>query len=229
MRRALTLCLALISLTAFAVLALAQSTTKPADPLPSWNEGAAKKAIIDFVARVTRQGPDFVAPAERIATFDNDGTLWSEQPVYFQFQFALDRVKALGPQHPEWKTQEPFKHVLAGDMRSFLAGGEKSVMTVMATAHSGMTTEEFQKIVQDWFASAQHPKTGRPYDQMIYQPMLEVLAHLRLSLREVKCLPGRSQVSTNIEGLGRRCAAGKSGEPHDHRSLSKGFEPRETP
>lgn len=151
-----------------------------ADPLPSWNDGPTKQAIVSFVDKVTKQGSaDFVPPAERIATFDNDGTLWAEQPIYFQFQFALDRVKALAPKHPEWKTQEPFNHLVAGDMKAFLAGGEKSLMTVMAVAHSGMTTEEFQKIVKDWLATARHPKTKRPYDQMIYQPMLEVLAYLR--------------------------------------------------
>jgi phosphoglycolate phosphatase-like HAD superfamily hydrolase len=150
------------------------------DPLPSWNGGAAKRAIVSFVQRVTTPGgKDFVPAPERIATFDNDGTLWAEQPIYFQFQFALDRVKALAPQHPEWKTQEPFNHLLAGDMKAFMAGGEKSLMAVIAAAHSGMTTEEFEKIVKDWLATAKHPKTGRPYTEMVYQPMLEVLAYLR--------------------------------------------------
>src|SRR5215475_1965540 len=168
-------------LVAAAALAAATASAAPADePLPSWNDGAAKKAIVDFVARVTREGgPDFVPPAERIATFDNDGTLWAEQPIYFQFQFAFDRVKALAPQHPEWKTKEPFNHLLAGDMKAFLAGGEKSVMAVMAVGHSGMTTEEFDKIVKEWLATARHPKTGRLYTEMVYQPMLEVLAYLR--------------------------------------------------
>lgn len=172
-RRVFAIWLGLLSL-AFALPAHA------ADPLPSWNDGPTKQSIVTFVEKVTKQGSvEFVPPAERIATFDNDGTLWAEQPIYFQFQFALDRVKALGPKHPEWKTQEPFNHLLAGDMKAFLAGGEKSLMTVMAVAHSGMTTEAFQKIVKDWLATAKHPKTSRPYDQMIYQPMLEVLAYLR--------------------------------------------------
>jgi hypothetical protein len=150
------------------------------DPLPSWNEGAAKRAIVQFVTDVTRQdGAKYVSPSERIATFDNDGTLWAEQPVYFQVQFALDRVKALAPQHPEWKTKEPFNHLVAGDMKAFLAGGEKSLMAVMAVAHTGMTTEEFEKIVKDWLRTAKHPKTGRPYTKMVYQPMLELLAYLR--------------------------------------------------
>ncbi|HVU07357.1 MAG TPA: HAD family hydrolase [Verrucomicrobiae bacterium] len=150
------------------------------DPLPSWNDTAPKKAIIAFVEKVTKEGsPDFVPPAERIATFDNDGTLWCEQPIYFQFQFALDRVKALAPQHPEWKTQAPFSHLLAGDMKTFLAGGEKSLVPVMAVTHAGMTTEEFNQTVKDWLATARHPKTGQPYPKMVYQPMLELLTYLR--------------------------------------------------
>ena len=152
----------------------------PADPLPSWNEGAAKARLLDFVKRVTEHGTaDFVPPSDRIAAFDNDGTLWAEQPIYFQVQFALDRVKALAPEHPEWKDKEPFNHLIAGDMKAFMAGGEKSLMAVMAGAHSGMTTEEFEKIVKDWMAAAKHPKTGRRYTEMVYQPMLEVLAYLR--------------------------------------------------
>ena len=150
------------------------------DQLPSWNEGAHKSAIVDFVNRVTKEGgPDFVPVNQRIATFDNDGTLWAEQPIYFQFQFALDRVKALAPQHPEWKTKEPFNHLLAGDMKAFMAGGEKSLIAVVMTAHSGMTTDEFDQTVKDWLRTAKHPKTGRAYNQMIYQPMLELLAYLR--------------------------------------------------
>jgi len=150
------------------------------DPLPSWNDTAPKKAIVAFVERVTKAGsPDFVPVPERVATFDNDGTLWAEQPIYFQFQFALDRVKALAPQHPEWKDTEPFNHLIAGDMKAFLAGGEKSLMSVLAVSHSGMTTDEFNRIVVDWVATAKHPKTGRPYTQMVYQPMLELLAYLR--------------------------------------------------
>ena len=173
----------------FAAILLIASVLAPAlsaqsgnvgDPLPSWNDGAARTALITFVTQVTTTGlPTYVAPEDRIATFDNDGTLWSEQPIYFQFQFALDRVKALAPQHPEWKDQEPFNHLIAGDMKAFLAGGEKSLVTVLAVAHSGMTTDEFQAIVKDWLATAHHPKTGRPYNQMTFQPMLEVLAYLR--------------------------------------------------
>jgi len=149
------------------------------DPLPSWNDTASKKAIVDFVGRVTKAGsPDFVKPEERVATFDNDGTLWAEQPIYFQFQFAIDRVKALAPQHPEWKEQPPFKFVIAGDMKALLADG-KSMMALMAVSHAGMTTDEFTKIVKDWLRDAKHPKTGRLYTQMVYQPMIELLAYLR--------------------------------------------------
>jgi hypothetical protein len=150
------------------------------DPLPSWNDGVNKKAIVAFVTKVTKEGSaDFVPLTERIATFDNDGTLWAEQPVYFQFLFAMDQVKKMAPQHPEWKTTEPFKSVLAGDMKGLMASGEKGVMQVMAATHSGMTTDEFNQSVIDWFKTAKHPKFKRPYNEMIYQPMLEVLNYLR--------------------------------------------------
>ena len=148
--------------------------------LASWNEGPAKAAIQRFVANVTTLGnPGYVPVAERIAVFDNDGTLWAEQPMYFQFQFALDRVKALAPQHPEWRTKEPFNHLLAGDMKAFFAGGDHSLLAVVAAAHSGLTTEEFAAVVKDWLRTARHPKTGRPYTDMVYQPMLELLDYLR--------------------------------------------------
>jgi phosphoserine phosphatase len=148
--------------------------------LPSWNDGAARKAIVDFVERTTRQGePDFVPPAERIAVFDNDGTLWSEQPMYFQLAFALDRIKTLAPKHPEWKTTQPFKGVLEGDLKSVLAGGPAALMQLVAVTHTGITTEEFESIVAEWMASAHHPGTGRRYDEMVYQPMLELLTYLR--------------------------------------------------
>jgi phosphoglycolate phosphatase-like HAD superfamily hydrolase len=150
------------------------------DPLPSWNDGAVKKSITDFVAKVTTQGsPDFVPPAERIATFDNDGALWTEQPIYFQFQFALDRVKALAPQHPEWKSKQPFKALLEGDKKALVAQGEKGLLTLLTVAHSNITTEAFAKTVADWLASARHPRFNRPYTDLVYQPMLELLAYLR--------------------------------------------------
>ncbi len=169
---ALTLGLAL----AFGGVATAQID----DPLPSWNDGKAKKSIIDFVERVTKKAsPDFVPPAERIATFDNDGCLWAEQPMYFQLLFALDRVKAIAPQHPEWKDKEPFASLLKGDVKGALAGGEHAMLEIVMATHAGMTTQEFEKIVEDWIAMAKHPTTKRPYTEMVYQPMLEVLAHLR--------------------------------------------------
>jgi hypothetical protein len=150
------------------------------DPLPSWNDTASKKAIVAFVAKVTKEGsPDFVSPAERIATFDNDGTLWCEQPMYFQLLFALDRVKALAPQHPEWKTKEPFASLLKGDVKGALAGGERTMLEIIIVTHAGMTTAEFEQIVKDWIATAKHPKFKRPYTECIYQPMVELLAYLR--------------------------------------------------
>ena len=142
--------------------------TKP-DPLPSWNDAASKKAIVDFVGRVTREGgPDFVPAAERIATFDNDGTLWSEQPIYFQVAFAFDRVKAMAPKHPEWKQKQPFKAILEGDMKSVAAAGEKGLLEVMGATHAGNTTDEFAAIVTEWIGSAHHPKFKRP----VYGPRL---------------------------------------------------------
>jgi phosphoglycolate phosphatase-like HAD superfamily hydrolase len=148
--------------------------------LASWNDGPAKKSIIAFVERVTKSGsPDFVEPAQRIATFDNDGTLWAEQPIYFQFLFAVDRVKALAPRHPEWKNKEPFASLAKGDMKAALAGGEKSLAEVVAVTHSGLTTEEFEKTVADWLAMARHPKTNQPFTKMVYRPMLELLDYLR--------------------------------------------------
>lgn len=150
------------------------------DPLPSWNEGKAKAAIVDFVTKVTTDGgPDFVKPEERIAVFDNDGTLWSEQPVYFQLAFALDQIKAMAPQHPDWSDKEPFKSVLADDLKGIAAAGEKGLAEVLAQTHSGMTTEEFSKIVSAWIEEARHPRFDRPYDQLIYQPQLELLDYLR--------------------------------------------------
>jgi hypothetical protein len=158
------------------------NSAEAGDPLPSWNEGAAKRSIIDFVNRVTQPGsPDFVAPEQRIATFDNDGTLWSEQPMYFQLFFAIDRVKAMVPMHPEWKDKQPFKAVLEGDFKTVLSGGEHALFELVMATHAGNTTEEFSQAVKDWLATAKHPKTGRPYTDMVYQPMLELLAYLRVN------------------------------------------------
>jgi phosphoserine phosphatase len=162
------------TLTLFAGTALAQ------DALPSWNDGASKSAIVEFVVRVTRQGgPDFVAPAERIAVFDNDGTLWSEQPVPVQVAFALDRVKTLAPQHPEWKDKQPFKAVIEGDMKALAESGERGILEMFMATHAGMTTDEFENIVTTWLATARHPRFNRAYTELVYQPMLEVLAYFR--------------------------------------------------
>jgi len=171
-------------LRALLVLAITACATLPAqaqsDPLPSWNDGANKRAIIDFVNRVTKEeGPDFVAIPERIATFDNDGTLWSEQPIYFQFAFAIDRVKALAPSHPEWKDQQPFKAVLEGDAKTLMASGEKGLAEIIITTHTGITTEEFTQTVLNWLITARHPRFKRFYTELVFQPMLELLAYLR--------------------------------------------------
>jgi phosphoglycolate phosphatase-like HAD superfamily hydrolase len=150
------------------------------DPLPSWSDGGAKQSIVDFVGKVTNSGsPDFLPPEERIATFDNDGTLCCEQPLYFQLLFALDRVKALAPQHPEWKTKEPFASLLKGDLKAALAAGERTMLEIIIVTHAGMTTAEFEQIVKDWIATAKHPKFKRPYTECVYQPMIELLAYLR--------------------------------------------------
>ena len=164
----------------FLALVAGRSAQAQHDALPSWSEGASKQAIMDFVGRVTKEGgPDFVRPEERIAVFDNDGTLWAEQPLYFQFLFAIDRVKALAPQHPEWKDKEPFASLLKGDLKSALGQGEHAIVEILAATHSGMSTDEFNGIVEDWFANARHPTTGKPYTDMVYQPMLELLTYLR--------------------------------------------------
>lgn len=150
------------------------------DPLPSWSDTAPKQAIVTFVERVTKEGaPDFVPVGERIAVFDNDGTLWSEQPVYTQAAFVVDRVKALALEHPEWTMKEPFASLLKEDWRSITAMGEAGIAELMTVTHSGMTTEEFSRTVTDWMATARHPKTGKLYTEMVYQPMLELLDYLR--------------------------------------------------
>jgi hypothetical protein len=164
----------MLSLTANCIAAPA------VEPLASWNGGKVRSAIIDFVEAVTTEdGVDFVPASNRIAVFDNDGTLWSEQPAYFQLLFAIDRVEALAPQHPEWSTQQPFKAVLEGDMKALVASGERGLLQLVMATHAGMTTAEFEMIVKDWIATARHPKTGRLYTEMVYQPMLELLDYLR--------------------------------------------------
>jgi hypothetical protein len=153
------------------------------DPLPSWNEGLAKRAIIAFVNRISQEGtPDFVPVADRIAAIDNDGTLWCEQPMYVQTAFALHRVKALSGRHPEWKEEQPFKAVLEGDIKTVFEGGASAAVTILAATHGGMSPEEFETIVADWLAIAKHPRFGRRYTDLVYQPMLELLAYLRQNL-----------------------------------------------
>ena len=170
----------LVALALVGAWTLAAGLSQAADPLPSWNEGATKQSIVEFVGKVTRAGSrDFVPVPERIAVFDNDGTLWCEQPLPVQLYFVLDRVKALAPKHPEWKTQEPFASILEGDLERAIAGGEHALVELMMATHAGMTTLEFEQIVKEWFATAKHPKTGKPFTEMVYQPMLEVLAYLR--------------------------------------------------
>lgn len=162
------------------VLLIREQPAFAVDPLPSWNAGKSRDAIVRFVQAVSTEGSaDYVPPAKRIAVFDNDGTLWSEQPLYVQLVFALDRVKALAPKHPEWKEKQPFKAVLDGDMKSILSGGEKTLLTIIMATHAGMTTAEFEQIVKDWLKTARHPRFDRPYDELVYQPMLELLAYLR--------------------------------------------------
>ncbi len=167
-------CLLVITLIAAPVAALAQ------EPLASWNDTPARQRIIDFVKATTTEGGDgFVAPDDRIAVFDNDGTLWTEQPFYIQLGFMLDRVKTLAPEHPEWKTKEPFASILNGDVKGIARGGEMGMVELGMATHAGMTTDEFEKIVTDWFATAKHPKSGRPYTEMTFLPMRELLDYLR--------------------------------------------------
>jgi hypothetical protein len=169
----------LVAITLAAALALT-SLAAAVEPLPSWNEGQAKRAIVNFVQRVTEEGgADFVPVPERIAVFDNDGTLWVEKPMYVQLAFALDRVKTLAPQHPEWKDRQPFKAALEGDLKTVAAGGEQALLELIMATHAGMTTDAFAQIVTNWLTNAKHPRFNRPYTDLVYQPMLELLAYLR--------------------------------------------------
>jgi len=179
--KAISSCSALTRLFALGILlALGASVHARTDPLTSWNDGPARQAIVTFVEKVTTEGsPDFVPPAERIATFDNDGTLWPSHPMYTQLAFALDRIKELAPQHPEWKTQQPFKAVLDNDLKALAAAGEKGLVELVMASHAGMSTAEFEAIVKDWFKTARHPRFKRLYTELAYQPMLELLAYLR--------------------------------------------------
>ncbi|TWT75610.1 haloacid dehalogenase-like hydrolase [Posidoniimonas polymericola] len=169
-----------ISLTTASLWIACAAASSAAESLPSWNDSPAKQAIVNFVERVTTEGsPDYVPPAERIATFDNDGCLWSEQPAYFQLFFAIDRVRATAGDHPEWQTEEAFASVLKGDLKAVAASGEKGLMQLVAATHAGMTTEEFTAEVSAWMAEATHPQTGKRYTEMVFQPMLELLDYLR--------------------------------------------------
>ncbi len=159
---------------------IASTSARAEDPLPSWNDGPRKSALVRFVSSVVEEGgTNYVSAAERIAVFDNDGCLWAEQPVYFQLQFAIDRVKQLAVDHPEWKTEQPFKAVFDGDRKALAAAGEEGVLKLVMASHAGMTTEEFAAVVKDWLRTAKHPRFDRPYCELVYQPMLEVLSYLR--------------------------------------------------
>ncbi len=170
-----------ISLVVFLAIALSSTTlVAQSDPLPSWNEGPSKKAIMEFVEKVTKEGgPEFVPVEERIATFDNDGTLWNKQPMYVELAFSLQEVAKMAPKHPEWKTTQPFAAVLKHDTKALAASGTEGIMKLFVATHTGMTEEQFEKTVSDWLATAQHPKFKRPYTECVFQPMLELLAYLR--------------------------------------------------
>ena len=186
------------------------SVAPAAAQLRSWSDGHARKAIVSFVEQVTKAGgPDYVPPAERIAVFDNDGTLWSEQPIYVQLAFSIDRVKALAASHPEWARTQPFKAALEGDMKALAASGEHGLLEIVMASHAGNTTEEFERIVTDWLATARHPGTGRPYTEMVYQPMLELLAYLRASGFKTFIVSG---------GASSSCGPGRSGSMACRRS-----------
>ncbi|MFN8655066.1 MAG: HAD family hydrolase [Candidatus Obscuribacterales bacterium] len=164
------------------------------DPLPSWNEGAAKKAILQFVHdTTTKGGADFVPPEERIATFDQDGTLWVEQPMYAEYCYALAEVKALAPQHPEWKTEEPFASVLAGDQAMLKTMNAAGVEKIVGTTHGDMTVQQFQKDVTDWLGTAKHPRFNKPYTQLTYEPMQEVMRYLRANGFQTYIVTGGGQ------------------------------------
>ncbi len=167
-------------LLSLALACLSLSIGSAAEALASWKDGANKKAIMAFVEKVTTKGsPDFVEPADRIATFDNDGCLWAEKPMYFQAFFIFDRIKKLAPEHPEWKEKEPFASVLKGDLKSALAGGEHALLEMTMATHTGLTSEEFDQVIREWLATSKHPQTGLRYNEMIYQPMLDLLDYLR--------------------------------------------------
>ncbi len=179
-RAVLALLLALVVAPLAGQLPARAQSGPPQDPLPSWNAGGPKSAILDFVGRVTREGgPDFVPVEERIAVFDNDGTLWSEQPVYFQAAFIFDRIRAMAKDHPEWKEKQPYQAVLEGDMKTLAAGGQKLLLELVAATHAGMSVADFAAVVTDWTKTARHPRFDRPYTDLVFQPMLELLGYMR--------------------------------------------------
>jgi haloacid dehalogenase-like hydrolase len=198
----------------------AAAAPTPADPLPSWNAGATKSAILSFVSRVTTPGaPDFVPAGERIATFDNDGTLWVEQPMYTQLAFALDRVRELAPAHPEWKKKEPFKSILAGDVKTALAGGDEAILALVEATHAGMSTEDFEREVTLWFSKAKHPTLGRLYADCVYQPMLELLSFMRDSGFKTFIVSGGGidfmrPVTSRLYGIPPEQVVGTTGKYH---------------
>ncbi|HEY7293084.1 MAG TPA: HAD family hydrolase [Vicinamibacterales bacterium] len=170
----------LLAFTAVVTASLSPVGLAQTNPLPSWNDGPSKQAILKFVtAAVMRGGSGYIAPADRIAVFDNDGTLWAEQPIYFQFAFAIDRIRELAPQHPEWKTTQPFQAIIEGDMKAFAASGERGIGEVLAASSTGMTTDEYARIVSNWLRTARHPRFRVEYTDLVYQPMLELLSYLR--------------------------------------------------
>jgi phosphoglycolate phosphatase-like HAD superfamily hydrolase len=191
-----------------------------ADPLPSWNDTAAKRSVLSFVRSVTEQnGPDYVPPAARIAVFDNDGTLWSEQPLYIQLAFALDRVKALAPEHPEWRTKQPFQAVLENDTKALGAAGVKGILELVVATHAGMTTDEFDRIGKAWFASAKHPRFKRPYTDLAFRPMVELLDHLRANGFRTYIVSGGGNefmrvIAEQLYGIPPAQVIGSSGKLH---------------
>ena len=204
-KKSLVLALALVSVLG------AGRFTNAQDPLPSWNDGATKKAIVDFVARATKDGgTDFVPVPERVATFDNDGTLWCEQPIYVQVQFAIDRVKELAPKHPDWKTTEPFKSILTDDRQALSTLSIQDFAKVAAVSHTGITVEKFHTIVKKWLATAEHPRFHRHYTDLVYQPMLELMKYPREPIQNLHRHRRRSGFCPRIRQPGLRRSAGAS-------------------
>jgi len=187
-----------------------------ADPLPSWNEGRVKQTIVEFVRTVTdKSSPQYILPEQRIATFDNDGTLWAEQPMYFQGFFALDRIKALATRHPEWRDRQPFKAILENDRKAILTSGEKGVVEVLMASHAGVTTKDFEVIVKEWLSTAKHPRFHRPFTDLVYQPMVELLAYLRENAFKTYIVSGGGVEfirpwTEKVYGIPAECVVGSS-------------------